>query len=68
MAFDYVGDLKAVRAAFVAERRRIARTAIETAAANKDEHASISIARDIKYLQEQIDAVDKAIEDEDRGH
>jgi hypothetical protein len=67
MSEDYVVDLIAVRGAFVEERRRIARDAIELGRANRSSLPSISIAVGIKGIQEHIDAVDVAIADEKKA-
>lgn len=59
----YIAHLNAVRAAHVAERRRLAQSAIDASVANK-ESVSASWGHDIKRQQEMIEAIDRAIADE----
>jgi hypothetical protein len=59
MSEDYVADLTAVRTALIQERRRLAASAAET--------DSLKVALDIKEVQESIDAVDRAITDEEKN-
>jgi hypothetical protein len=63
---DPISDLRLVRTAYVEERRRTARTSIENAEANKEPHASTGIAASLIRLQEMIEAIDRAIADEEK--
>ncbi|MBI5264982.1 MAG: hypothetical protein HY852_24575 [Bradyrhizobium sp.] len=63
---DFKADLERIRAAFVEERRRIARSAITVAEAHKAPHPSTSMCVDIRALQETIEVIDRAIADENR--
>lgn len=56
-------DLRALRALLVDERRLSARTALEM------RHPAVAASNwghDVKRIQEQIDAIDRAIADEER--
>lgn len=61
---DYVGPLEQFRAVLVEERRRIVSTALELRAANGEGGANWGA--DVQRLQEQIEAVDRAIKDEEK--
>jgi hypothetical protein len=62
---DPIHDLRQVRSAYVKERRRVARQSIENAEANKDPHSSsLSLAAGLRGLQEMIELIDRAIDDE----
>jgi len=59
---DYVGPLEKFRAVLVEERRRIVSTALELREANGEGGLW---GADVQRLQEQIEAVDRAIKDEE---
>ena len=61
---DPIQDLKLVRSTYVKERRKTARESIENAQTNKDPHPSLSLAATLRGLQEMIEVIDRAIEDE----
>jgi hypothetical protein len=65
MENSHIDDLQNLRDAHVAERRRLIRQAIETAEVNKSP-VGVNWGRDVMHLQEQIEAIDRAIEDERR--
>ena len=60
--------IKLYRDALVAERRRLVRSAVELwqAKAPTDPTAGVSWSGDIKKLQDEIEAIDRTIEDEER--
>ena len=60
--------MREYRSALVGERRRLTRSAFELWQANNrtDATAGISWAADIRKIQEEIEAVDRAIQDEAR--
>ncbi len=63
---EYVQNLEKLRSALVEKRRDAARNSIEIALANKDDRPSTSWANDIAKVQEQIEAIDRAIDDEQK--
>jgi hypothetical protein len=59
-------DLERIRAAFVEERRRVARSAVEIGETNNEPWPNLNIAADIISLQDKIESIDRAVADESR--
>ncbi|MDB5606182.1 MAG: hypothetical protein JWP25_3082 [Bradyrhizobium sp.] len=63
--YPNVSNLEILRMAHVTERRRIAQTALDLAAANKWS-VSVNWGQDVMRQQELIEAIDRSIADETR--
>lgn len=61
---EHIDGLRSLRVAAVAKRRNHVQSSIEIAAANNEPFASTSWFREIAVLQDQIEAIDRAIKDE----
>lgn len=61
---EHIDNLRALRKALLEERRRLAQSAVDTAAANKEPLPKVAWCSDIKSIQEQLKALDEAISEE----
>jgi hypothetical protein len=60
-----ISNLETLRAAHVRERRRVTQTALDSAAANKAA-VGVNWGQDVMRQQELIEAIDRAIADEQK--